>query len=468
MVGPDFHAPTEPNVKNYTSTPLSKQTAGTAGVGSSGQSQAFVFNQAIPAQWWSVFRSKTLDDLIRTGLANSPTVAAAQGTLRQAQETLNAQIGTTYFPAVSGQFTSNRQRFAGASFGGEGFPSSTFELYNASVDVSYTLDLFGSARRQVEALGAEVDYQNFELEATYLTLAGNIVTTAITNASLKAQIQATKELIQAQETQLTIVEKQNRLGGASGADVLAQQTQLAQTRATLPPLEKSLAQTRHALSVLVGAYPSQQQPEVELNQLYLPSQLPVSLPSALVRQRPDIRASEALLHAASAQVGVATANLFPKINLTGSVGNVSNKFSNLFAPNNNVWNLGGQLLQPLFQGGALQANRRAAVAAFEAAGAQYKQTVLKAFQNVADTLRALETDAQALRAQQQAETAALSNLNITQKQFKLGGVSYIALLNAQQQYQQTRVNRIQAQAMRYTDTAALFQALGGGWWNQAK
>ena len=381
----------------------------------------------------------------------------------QAQENLNAQIGSTLFPAVDLSASKQREHGLDSTTAQVG----TYNLYNTSVNVSYTLDVFGGSRRAIEALAAQVDYQQYQFEAAHLTLTSNIVTTAVTVASLQAQIQATQELIRAQQNELSIVQKQFNLGSVSNADVLAQQTQLAQTRATLPTLEKNLAQTRNALAVLVGAFPSEiQLPEFNLDKLQLPIQLPVSLPSTLVRQRPDVRAAEALLHKASAEIGVATANLLPQFTLSGSYGYASGNFHGLFDHANSLWSLAGQALQPVFHGGALQAQRRSAVAAYDEAAANYKQTVLQAFQNVADSLRALETDAQALQAQKQAENAAQNTLALTQKQFRLGGVSYLNLLNAQRQYQQTRINRIQAQAARYTDTAALFQALGGGWWNK--
>ena len=285
-------------------------------------------------------------------------------------------------------------------------------------------------------------------------------------ASLEGQINATKQLIHQQSEQLFILQKQFRLGGASITDVLAQQTLVDQTRATLPPLEKSLSQSKHALAVLVGEFPNQTMPSFSLNHLSLPAHLPVSLPSTIVRQRPDVRASEALLHSASAQIGVATANLFPQFPLTASYGWSTATPSNLFKSAFKIWSIGGQITQPLFQGGALLAQRRAAIAAYEVAEAQYRQIVLQAFQNVADSLRAVEIDARTFQALKQAETSALHSLVITRKQYQLGGVSYINLLNAQTQYQQARINRIRAQAVRYADTAALFQALGGGWWNR--
>jgi NodT family efflux transporter outer membrane factor (OMF) lipoprotein len=342
-----------------------------------------------------------------------------------------------------------------------------FNLFNASVNVSYTLDVFGGLRRQIEALGAQVDNQQFELMAAYLSLTANIVTTAVTVASFQAQIQATHSLLSAQEKQLAIIKKQFFLGGLSRNEVLTQETLVAQTRATLPPLEKSLAQSRHALLALVGEYPDQPLPRIQLDAIDLPRALPLSLPSMLVRQRPDVRASQALLHAASAQIGVATANLFPQVTLSGADGWQSLVLPSLINPANKIWNITADITQPIFHGGALLAQRRAAIAAYDLAAAQYKQTVIQAFQNVADTLRALETDARSLRAQRQAEISAKHSLQLITQQYRLGGVSYLDLLNAQQQYQQTKISRIKAQAIRYSDTAALFQALGGGWWNKA-
>jgi len=457
MVGPNFHTPASPPTQHYTKNPLPEKTVG--------QSQHFNMGKDIPAEWWTLFHSPELNDLIRAGLANSPNLAAARATLRQAHETLNAQVGSLLLPTVNAQVAGDRSLASGLAFAGNN-SSTLFNVYNTSVNVSYLLDIFGGSRREIESVRAQVDYEQYELIAAYLTLTSNIVTTTITLASLQAQIEATHELVQLQEKQLTIIKKQYQLGGASETNVLAQQTQLAQTQAFLPPLEKSMAQSRHALAVLIGSLPSETVlPRFNLNSFKLPRSLPVSLPSTLTQQRPDVRASEALLHSASAQVGVATANLFPQITLTGNYGWLADAPSNLFKPTTNVWGFGSQLLQPLFQGGALQAQKRAAIAAYEQALAQYHQTVLQAFQNVADTLRALELDAKTLRADRKAENAAKNTFVIIQKQLRLGGVSYLDLLNANMQYQQTRINRIQAEALRFADTAALFQALGGGWWN---
>lgn len=459
MVGPDFHSPSAPQVNAYTKSPLPLKTAGKA--------QFFIAGETIPAAWWYLFRSPALNALIEQGIANSPNLASAMAALKQSQEIANTQIGNAYFPAVDGGFSGSRQR-AGSSNANAGNTHSIFNLVNASVNVSYTLDIFGGARRQTEALMAQVDYQQFQLIAAYLTLTSNIVTTAVTAASLQEQIRATKGIIASQEKQLAMMNKQFELGGLSRENTLAQEALLEASRASLPPLEKSLSQSRHRLSVLVGDFPNKPLPVIYLSVLNLPAILPVSLPSNLVRQRPDIRASEALLHAASANVGVKTANLLPQITLTGTYGFESTSLSTLFNSSNKIWSMAGALTQPLFHGGALLADRRAAVAAFNQAAGEYRETVLQAFQNVADTLRALETDARTLQAQKKAEWASRRQLTLLQKQYRLGGVSSFDLLVAQQQYQQIQINRIQAEAARYTDTAALFQALGGGWWNCKK
>ncbi|MES2998164.1 MAG: efflux transporter outer membrane subunit [Pseudomonadota bacterium] len=472
LVGPDFKLPMPPKVKHYTEQPRPHGTASVSG--KAGASQYFIKAANVSPQWWRLFHSRKINRLVCRGLANSPNLTAAKAVLREAQENLNAGIGGL-FPAFTAQLSAQRGSAAGFFNSNESSNTATgsnipaggiFNLFNASVNVAYILDIFGGIRREIEALQSQVDYQYFEWRAAYLSLTGNIVTSAIAMASLQTQIRVTIQLIREQEEQLKIIKQQFELGGASGADVLAQETQVAQTRATLPPLEKSREQIRHALAILVGSFPSASHiPNIDLSELCLPTRLPLSIPSSLVRHRPDVRAAEALWAAANAQVGVATANLYPQFTITGTYGESNSVGSNLFASQSKLWSLGGSLLQPLFKGGTLIAQRRAAIAAYDQAKAQYQQVVLQAFQNVADTLRALETDARELRAEKQAELASHANLMLTRQQFYLGGVSYLALLDAQRQYQQTRISLIQAQASRYTDTAALFQALGGGWWN---
>ena len=462
-VGPDFRSPEAPDVKAYTETAIlrpEKTSVPMAG----GTAQRIVPEQEIPAQWWTLFHSAALDQLVRQALADNPTLAAAQATLRQSQESMRAVVGSALFPRIDANASVSRQKISGAAFGQPDTNFSPFTLYNASVNVSYALDLFGGARRELEGLQSQVDFQGFQLEGAYLTLTSNIVTAAVREASLRAQIKATEDILAAQEKQLHVVEQQFQLGAVARPDVLAQQAQLAQTRANLPLLEKELAQSRHQLAVLIGRFPGESSalPEFNLDGLHLPEELPLNLPSSLVRQRPDIRAAEALLHAASAQVGVATANLYPQLTLTGSYGSEAARLNSLFTGSAAVWSYGAGLLQPLFHGGELTAKRRAAVAAYDQAAAQYRVIVLQAFQNVADVLWALDADAGTLTAQADAEQAARDSFDLTQKQFQLGAVSYLLLLNAERQYQQARIGLIQAQAARFADTAALFQAAGGG------
>jgi NodT family efflux transporter outer membrane factor (OMF) lipoprotein len=463
-VGPDFKTPVLPKAADapYTETPLQSETVSAHGdrVGPSGVGQRLINGQDLPAEWWKLFRSEPLDQLIRAALEHNPTLDAAQAALRQAQENYNAAAGTTYYPSANLQLGGGRQRAILS-----GSTPNEFNVYSGTIGVSYTLDLFGGERRQLESLMAAADYQRFQTEAAYQTLIGNVVTTAVQEAALRGQLEATRELLKAQETQLRIAEKQVELGAQPRAVALTQGTLVAQTRAQLPPLEKALAQTRHQLAVLAGRFPGEGGlPEFHLESLRLPDALPVSLPSALARQRPDIRASEALLHQASAQVGVATANQYPQITLNGSYGTQHTVLPTMDI-GNTLWGVTAGLTQPLFNGGALSARRRAAEAAYQQAEAQYRATVLKAFQNVADSLRAIDADALALRAQADAEAKARESLDVNTRQYKLGGISYLALLDAQRSYQQARIGLIQAQAARYSDTAALFLALGGGWWN---
>lgn len=464
MVGPDFRRPDAPATVRYTDAPLPEQTVAAPEIG--GAAQRFVAGGDLPGQWWTLFNSEPLDSLVRESLAQNPTLSAAQATLRQAQENLTAERGALLLPSVDGNLSATREKTNGASFGRSGAGSSIFSLYNASVNVSYALDAFGGNRRALEGLEALVDYQRFQFEGARLSLTANVVTTAIREAQLRAQLKATQEVLAAEQKQVTLIEKQFELGAVARLTLTTQRTQVEQTRALLPPLERDLAKTRHQLAVLSGKLPSEATlPEFDFEALALPQELPVSIPSSLARQRPDVQAAEALLHQASAQIGVATANEYPKINLTGSLGGQSLQLHSLFA-GPVVWSVGAGLLQPLFHGGELEARRRSAVAAYDQAEAQYRQTVLLAFQNVADALRALEADARTLKAQSDATAFARETLELTQRQYQLGGTGIIALLVAQQQFQLARLNLVIAQSARYADTAALFQALGGGWWNR--
>jgi NodT family efflux transporter outer membrane factor (OMF) lipoprotein len=462
-VGPDFRVPDAPPIDRYTQTPMPEKTVAPDAAGEA--EQIFIARQDIPFLWWTLFQSEALDQLIRTALQENPTITLAKARLREARENRSAQFGTL-LPGIDADVSAGRQRISGASQGQSNVTIDSFSIFNASVGVSYTLDIFGGQRRQLEALDAQVEYQGYQLEGAYLALTSSIVTTAILEASLRRQLRATSEIIDLQKEQLRLVEKRYNAGAVSFSDVLVQRAQLAQSQAALPGLKKNVSITRHQLAVLLGKPPSEiQLPEFELETMSLPEELPVSLPSALVRQRPDIRAAEAVLHAASAEIGVATANLYPKVTLTGAYGVMSNQISDLFNSSSIVWNFGAGLLQPLFHGGALTAKRRAAIAVYDQALAQYRLVILQSFQNVANVLWALETDAQTLQAQGAAETAARESLDLTKKQFELGAVSYLSLLSAQRQYQEAHIILVQAQAARFADTAALFAAMGGGWWN---
>ncbi|MEM4988160.1 efflux transporter outer membrane subunit [Collimonas sp. H4R21] len=463
-VGPDFQAPPAPAVQQYTAGVQPLATVSSAGAG--GAAQRFDAGMDIPAQWWTLFHSPQLDALVREALANSPSMAQAKAALRQASENLGSQVGASRYPKVDLQLGGVRQQIDTAALGIPNVPQAgPFTLYNASLDVSYTVDAFGANTRMLEGLQAQVDNQAAELQAVQLTLAGNVVTAAIRQASLQAQLAGTGRMLQLQRQQLAIMQQRFAAGGIAERDLKNQRTLVAQSEAVLPALQQQLAQVSHQLAVYLGRAPAQagMQP-LALDTLTLPDRLPLSLPSTLARQRPDIRAAEATLHQASAQVGVASANLYPQLTLSGSVGAEQGRIADL-ANSLNVWNIGLKLMQPLFHGGELRAKKRAAAAAYDAAAAGYQQTVLQALQQVADSLRALENDAEVLQARTKAAENARDSLAIASRQYQAGGVSHLSLLDAERQGLQTELDRIVALAARYADTAALLQALGGGWWN---
>ncbi len=465
-VGPDFKKPVAPAVSGYTREPLSGVTANADIPG--GGAQNFIAGEGISAQWWMLFQSPQLNALIEQAIKNSPSLQAAQASLRVAQETQRAQT-SILFPAIDGHLNASRaQNYS--NFGGTGASSvPPFTLTTASVSVSYAIDLWGGSRRALEGTKAQTEQTRFQLEAAYLTLTSNIIVTAVQQAALRAQLEATQAILNSQEEQLGVLRLQLELGGIAEADVLTQVAAVAQTRAQMPALQKSLSQVTNQLLALAGRFPDDATPETfDLASLKLPENLPVSLPSELVQQRPDIRASEAMMHAASADVGVATALMLPQISLNASYGNSASRFSDLLNPGSTIWSLGAGLTQPLFHGGELLHQRHAAKAAYDRAAAQYRGTVIAAFQNVADVLRALQVDAEAVKAQLEAARAAEDNFNIAQNRFQSGATTFLTLLDAQRTYQQARVALVQAQANRYADTAALFVALGGGWWNRTE
>jgi len=466
-VGPDFYRPEAPAAAGYTAQPLAA-TASSPDV-AGGQEQRFVKDMDIPRQWWALFESPPLNSLIERSLKANPTIDAAKAALRQAREYVAAQRGF-YFPTVQANGSASPQKdptqtlsptlTSGASY---------FTLYTAQLSVSYMPDVFGLNRRQVESLAAQAEFQLFQLEAAYLTLSSNVVAAAVQEASLRAQIEATHSMVEIAAKLLEIQRRHLALGYVTGLDVAAQEAALAQVQATLPPLEKQLALTRDLLAALAGRFPSEEMEEkFDLNALRLPQELPVSLPSRLVEQRPDVRAAEAQWHSASAQVGVATANMLPQISITGAMGGTSTQLGQLFVPGNTFYNLTSGLTQTIFDAGTLLHKKRAAEAGLDQAAAQYRSAVINAFQNVADTLHALQSDADALTAAAAAERAARRTLDLTRRQLELGSVNYPAVLTAEQSWQQALINLVQARANRFADSAALFMALGGGWWHRTE
>lgn len=463
-VGPNFQRPAPPGVDRYTRQELPAHTA-SAGI-KGGEAQHFLQDMDIPSQWWTLFHSKPLNDLIDRALKANPDMEAAQAALRVARENVYAQEGA-FFPAVAGGFNPTRQKASGVLASPLANGAYIYSLHTAQVSVSYMPDVFGGTRRQVESLKAQADSQSFQLEATYLTLTSNVVAAAIQDAALRGQITATRRIIDIQSKSLELMKNQYESGQIASGDMAAQEAALAQAQAALPPLEKQLAQQHDLLARLSGGFPSEKvAEEFDLSSLQLPEELPVSLPSRLVEQRPDIRSAEEQLHSAGADIGVSIANRLPDITLSANAGSSAAAINKLFTAGTGFWALAANMTQPVFDGGALMHRQRAAEAAYDQAAAQYRSVVLTAFQNVADTLYAIQSDADALKATVAAEHAAARSLSIARSQLELGQLSYLALLSAEQTYQQAMINLVQALANRYADTAALFQALGGGWWNR--
>jgi len=445
-----------PTVARFTEQPLPPETVSADIQG--GDAQRFLEGADVPGQWWTLFGSEPINQLVQLALAGNPDIEAAQASLRQARENYRATAGGLQPQVdVGGGLQRERQINEGR----------TFDLFSASVDVSYAVDAFGGLRRGLEASGAVEENTRFELEATYLSLISNVVITAIRQASLRAQIASQMDIINAQQQQLDLLNQQFELGAVARGDVLQQQAQLAQTQATLPPLQREVEQARNQLALLLGRFPAEGQiPIIELTELTLPTELPLSVPSKLVEQRPDVRASEATLHQATALIGVADANLLPQFSLSGSLGSSAGVFTEFLSFQNTVLQLAAGVTQPIFNGGTLRAQQRAAVAQFERAAAQYRSTVLSSFTDVANVLAALQRDAETLQVQLYAEETARQSLDITTERFQAGAIAYLALLDAQRTYQQARILLVIAQANRYEDTVALFTALGGGWWNR--
>jgi NodT family efflux transporter outer membrane factor (OMF) lipoprotein len=465
-VGPDFKRPEAPGAAGYLGRPLRDPTAQ---VGDGGQkAQHFVEGLDIPAQWWALFHSAELNSLIERSLEANPDLKAAQDALLSAREYVAAQAGY-FYPSVTGSFAATRQRTPGTLSPATNSGAFIYSLYTPQVSVSYAPDVFGLNRRTMESLDAQAEQQRFAVEATYLTLTSNVVATAVQEASLRSQVTATEKLVEINAQMLGILRAQFDTGYASRMDLAAQEAQYAQVAATLPPLRKQLAQERDLLSDLAGRFPSQGLPETfELSSLELPESLPVSLPSRLVEQRPDVLQAEENLRSANAQVGVARANRFPNFTLTGTYGSSALAISQVFSEGTGFWGLGAGVAVPVFEGGTLLHRERAAKDAYQQAGEQYRSTVLSAFESVADTLHAIEEDGAALKAAQEGTLAAKISLELATSQLHDGYISELSYLVAEQNYQQALVYLAQARANSLGDTASLFQALGGGWWNRSK
>jgi NodT family efflux transporter outer membrane factor (OMF) lipoprotein len=484
-VGPNFHRPASPTDAGYAPVPLPETTV-SAKV-EAGAAQHFSSGADVPFDWWKSFQSPPLDALVEKALRANSTIEAAEATLRQAQELVDAQQGY-FFPTIGAGYNFERQKLAG-NISGSSAPGvqgsgntlqatqSTnssphnkplfFNFHTIEFTISYNPDVFGSNRRQVESLEAQADMQRFELEAAYISLASNVVAAAIQEASTRAQIASTQDIIDVETKSLEVLRNQQKNGYAMGIDAAAQEAALAAVELTLPPLQKQLEQTRDLIRALVGNLPNDEVSETfTLASLHLPEDLPLSLPSKIVEQRPDVRAAEEQMRSANADVGVAIAARLPQFSLTGAYGGTATQFNQLIFPGAGFWNLTGNVAQTLFDGNTLFHKQRAANEALIEAAAQYRSTVVSAFQNVADSLHALLSDADALKAAVKAEHAAKVTLDLTQRQSQAGYVNYLTLLSAEMAYETALINLVQAEASRFGDTAALFQALGGGWWNR--
>lgn len=460
-LGPDFRAPDPPSAGRYT---IGAQPAATAA--SEGVAQRFVPARDLPADWWTLYASPKLDALVRAALDASPTLPQARARLAQAQEDRNARTSSVTLPAIDGSLGLSRNQIDPAALGFPEAPKTgPFTLYSVGISVSYTIDAFGGARRELESLDAVVETRRHELDAAQVALTANVVTAAIRSAALRDQIAATRSILDAQAKHLAIAEQRQALGAVSAVEVARERALVGETRATIPPLERDLAQAMHALAVYTGRTPGDAAlPAIELSDLALPREVPLVVPADLVRQRPDIRASEARLHRASAAIGVAEANRYPRLTLSGGLSSDRTRIEDVLGQGVNVWNIGIALVQPLLRQSELKARQREAVAAWEETLAAYRASVLTGIANVADALRALEEDARALAARAEAAREAERAWTITRERHALGGVSQLELLDAERERLQAELERSQAAAARLADTAALFQAMGGGWW----
>jgi NodT family efflux transporter outer membrane factor (OMF) lipoprotein len=464
-VGPDFRPPDAPATTRYTAPGESGPRA--ADAGTAVPSQTVVLGDKVTSDWWTLFRSQDLDRLVKQSIADSPTLDAAKARLAAARESVTATTGALY-PQIGFGASATREKVSAATFGlhPDAVPlPPNFNLFQIGPTVSYALDLFGGTRRQIEQAAALANVQHDALDAAYLALTGNVVIEAVDMATIRAQQNAVSDTLDIDRQNLALVLRERQAGTVPDSDVVTAESQLATDETLLPGLDQQLSVARHALAVLLGRAPGDwSSPDFDLAALTLPGRLPLSLPSELVHQRPDIQAAEAQLHAASAKIGIATAQLYPSITLSGGVGVTGLDAGHIFDTAGLVWSVAAGLTQPIFDGGTRQAERRAALALFKAAAADYRQTVLQAFGQVADILQALTHDADLLVAQQHALDLASEAVGLQRVNYANGGTGILALLDAQRQYQRARLGYVRAEAQRYQDTIQLFVAMGGGWW----
>ena len=466
-VGPNFKAPTPPTTQRY--VPPAEATAPAAeDAGSTAPRQTVVLGEKVTGEWWPLFRSPALDGLVKQAIAGSPTLESAKARLTEARDEVAAVRGGLS-PQIGFDANVEEEKESAAAFGLKPNVAplpANFSLLQLGPSVSYDLDLFGGGRRRVERQSALADYQGDQLDAAYMILTADTVTQAIQVAAVRAQQKAVDDILDLDRQNLELVSKEREAGTVPDSDVVSAQSQLAADETLKPGLDQQLSVAKHALAVLTGRAPGDwSPPDFDMAALTLPGELPVSLPSELVHQRPDILAAEAQLHAASAQIGIATAQLYPDITLSAGISASSLNWATLFSPSGLVWSVAGGLVQPVFDGGMRQAERRAALAEFKASAADYQQTVLLSFGQVADVLQALTHDADLLAAQQRALDLASESARLQRINYSDGGVGLINLLDAQRQYQQARLGYVRAQAQRYQDTIQLLVAMGGGWWD---
>jgi NodT family efflux transporter outer membrane factor (OMF) lipoprotein len=458
-VGPNFVRPAPPDTDRYTHELQSEAT-----IAADDQVQHFTSSNTLIADWWKLFQSTELDAVVNKAIANNPTLQASEASLASSQDNMRAGYGV-FFPQIQAGVGASRQRTSSLQQGSQ-TSGKIFNLVTLSSTISYAIDVFGGARRSVESLRAQADYQRYENVAAYLMLSANVVNTSIARAAYYEEICTTKQLIKLEKEQLRLTQAQVQAGTSPYANVLSIESLIAANQALLAPLEQNLAQADHLLATLEGEFPSKADlPDINLNKFSLPIDLPVSLPSDLVNQRPDILAAEAQMHVASAKIGVATALMFPSFSLNGTFGTSGTNFGNLTASSGKFWSIGPVATIPLFQGTTLWFGRKAAIDAYQQSRANYRQTVLSAFEQVADSLKALEHDAEALQAQVEAKRSAGEALKLLQANYHAGLVNYLAVLTADVQFHETSIAYLQAVAQRHQDTVALFVALGGGWWN---